>query len=194
MPRKKKAEPATLPAKAGKATGSNVVEIALEPGKSQDRLLAETALNPTVLSAASCVGLTKNLFGDSDLMETANALKDQVTKAKGGDLSDADRMLVTQAYTLDSLFHNLLRRGLSNAGDGRYLDAATRYLTLAMKAQAQARCTWETLSKIHNPPSPTFIRQANVANGPQQVNNGTRTDAAPIPPNELQGEAHAVDA
>ncbi|EQD54525.1 hypothetical protein B2A_05985, partial [mine drainage metagenome] len=44
---------------------------------------------------------------------------------------------------------------------------------LAMRAQSQCRQTIETLALLKNPPQPTFIRQANVAHGPQQVNNGT---------------------
>jgi hypothetical protein len=47
------------------------------------------------------------------------------------------------------------------------------YLRLALKAQSQCRTTLETLDLIRNPRSVAFVRQANIANGPQQVNNGT---------------------
>lgn len=52
-----------------------------------------------------------------------------------------------------------------------YLIAAERYMMLALKAQSQCRATLETLSAIKNPPV-VFAKQANIANGPQQVNNG----------------------
>jgi len=49
-------------------------------------------------------------------------------------------------------------------------------MRLALKAQAQARATAETLSVIKNPMP--YIKQANIANGPQQVNNGKSTQYA----------------
>ena len=44
------------------------------------------------------------------------------------------------------------------------------YLRMALKAQNQCRMTLETLATIKNPPA-VFARQANIAHGPQQVNN-----------------------
>ena len=62
-------------------------------------------------------------------------------------------------------------------------------MRLALKAQAQCRSTIETLAAIKNPPV-VFARQANIANGPQQVNNhGTastpRADESIGAPNRL---------
>jgi hypothetical protein len=48
------------------------------------------------------------------------------------------------------------------------------YLRLALKAQNQCRMTLETLATIKNPPA-VFAKQANIAHGPQQVNNGAET-------------------
>jgi hypothetical protein len=45
-------------------------------------------------------------------------------------------------------------------------------LRLALKAQRQCRATLETLVAIKNPQPMAFVRQANIAHGPQQVNNG----------------------
>jgi hypothetical protein len=45
-------------------------------------------------------------------------------------------------------------------------------MRLALKAQSQCRATLETLATVKNPPV-LFAKQANIANGPQQVNNGT---------------------
>ena len=44
------------------------------------------------------------------------------------------------------------------------------YMRMALKAQSQCRATLETLATIKNPPV-VFARQANIAQGPQQVNN-----------------------
>jgi hypothetical protein len=77
--------------------------------------------------------------------------------------------LAIQAHTLDTIFNELARR--SQANIGQYLDAADRYMRLALKAQSQCRATIETLAEIKNPKPVAFLQQANIANGPQQVNN-----------------------
>ena len=52
------------------------------------------------------------------------------------------------------------------------LDVVDRCLRLALKAQGQCRATLETLAALKNPPAAVFAQQANIAHGPQQVNNG----------------------
>jgi hypothetical protein len=44
------------------------------------------------------------------------------------------------------------------------------HLNLALKAQSQCRATLETLAHVKNPPV-LFAKQANIAHGPQQINN-----------------------
>jgi hypothetical protein len=75
---------------------------------------------------------------------------------------------------------------------GEYMQAAETYMRLALKAQAQCRATLETLGSIKNPPV-IYARQANIANGPQQVNNGCAAPRASEPassPNELLETEH----
>ena len=50
---------------------------------------------------------------------------------------------------------------------------------LALKAQAQSRTTISALVDLIYPRQATFVKQANIANGPQQVNNGGATGANP---------------
>jgi hypothetical protein len=45
-------------------------------------------------------------------------------------------------------------------------------MRLALRAQSQCRATIETLAEMKNPKPVAFVQQANIANGPQQVNNG----------------------
>jgi hypothetical protein len=78
--------------------------------------------------------------------------------------------LAIQAHTLDTIFNELARRSQANMGGG-YLDAADRYMRLALKAQSQCRATIETLAEMKNPKPVAFVQQANIASGPQQVNN-----------------------
>jgi hypothetical protein len=103
-------------------------------------------------------------------------------------------MLTAQAVTLNAIFTSLANRSASNIGE--YLDAGDRYMRLALKAQGQCRATLETLAAIKNPPV-VFARQANIAQGPQQVNNtlnqasSTRAAVQKSMPNRLlEASAH----
>lgn len=77
-------------------------------------------------------------------------------------------MLNAQVNALNAIFAELSRRAALNMGE--YPAATERYLRLAFKAQSHCRATVETLAAIKNPPT-VFAKQANIANGPQQVNN-----------------------
>jgi hypothetical protein len=107
----------------------------------------------------------------------------------------AEGMLVAQAHTLEAIFHELVRRAGLNMGE--YIGAAETYMRLGLKAQAQCRAMLETLAAIKNPAPMTFVRQANVAHGPQQVNNGpqaaegSRARESENPPNKLLEQQHA---
>jgi hypothetical protein len=81
-------------------------------------------------------------------------------------------MLTTQAHTLDAIFNNLATRAIK----AEYMKNLDTYLKLALRAQSQCRATWEALGAIKNPPVMGYVRQANIAHGPQQVNNGTCDD------------------
>lgn len=68
------------------------------------------------------------------------------------------------------MFNNLAQR--SNKQD--YMKQMETYLRLALKAQAQARATVEALALLKNPQP--YIRQANIAQGNQQVNNAATSN------------------
>ena len=99
-------------------------------------------------------------------------LQQQAAAANAGNLARSEAMLVTQAHTLDSLFHFLVSKSMANASAG-YLPAAETYMRLALKAQSQCRATNETLAEIKNPPI-IYARQANIAAGHQQINNAAQ--------------------
>jgi hypothetical protein len=79
------------------------------------------------------------------------------------------------------------------AHHAKYREQSDGDLRLAMRAQAQSRATVETLANMKNPP--VYARQANIAQGPQQVNNGVvnhgvaRPRLPQAPPTKLL-EAH----
>ena len=60
----------------------------------------------------------------------------------------------------------------------------------ALRAQSQCRATLETLATIKNPP--VFAKQANIARGPQQVNNGPMPAADPSRARETQNEPNRL--
>jgi hypothetical protein len=82
-----------------------------------------------------------------------------------GDLSRIEYALTNQFLTLDAIFGNLAERSQRQ----QYINQADTYLRLALKAQAQARATAEALALLKNPMP--YIKQANIAQGHQQVNN-----------------------
>ena len=132
---------------------------------------AREMLRPSSL-AGNAIDQLK-LGGDqTDVIALTLALREQINLvSKENDLSRAEEMLICQAHSLDALFFALTKRATMNMGE--YLDAAEKYMRMALRAQSQCRATLETLALLKNPPNPTFIRQANVAHGPQQVNNGS---------------------
>ena len=69
---------------------------------------------------------------------------------------------------------------------GEYFNAAETYMRLALKAQTQCRATLETLAAIKNPQPVAFVRQANIAHGPQQVNNSSSVDTSRAEKSENQ--------
>ena len=99
----------------------------------------------------------------SDLVPAMTRAGDE---AVAGDLGRVERMLANQLLTLDAMFNNLALRAVGHA-HFKNIELLTR---LALKAQSQARATAETLGMLKNPMP--YIRQTNIAQGPQQVNNG----------------------
>lgn len=151
------------------------------PCEDQDEAQSRAALSPNVCGAMSI----RDYFGGGDLTGLVYALDHEIKKVHGGDLSRAEGTLVTQAHTLDAIFNNLAQRANRNIKDG-YLDASEKYLRLALKAQSQCRATLETLAILKNPPQVTFMKQANIAAGPQQVNNGVMPEASRARENKNQ--------
>lgn len=176
---------------------SKTLKFHMRPGETEAQAFARLSVDPVPKSAIAALNL-KNpaINGGPSLNDLVEGLTEAVKRTKSGDMSCADEMLVSQAYALDNLFHVLLTRSAMQLGHS--LEATETYMRLALKAQSQARTTWESLSKIKNPVGATFIRQANLANGPQQVNNhGQGSDVREIEsqPNELKGlDGHAMDS
>jgi hypothetical protein len=148
----------------------DTLQLPLPPGKTERQAMTEGALNPAINSAPMLVaflGKTWAGIGTTEAMQTLTAKAEAI---HGGDLREAETALISQATVLQALFLEMTRRAGLNMGVS--LDATETYMRLALKAQNQSRMTLETLAAIRNPPV-IYARQANFANGHQQVvNNG----------------------
>ena len=154
------------------AANKDVLNVPGSREKTPNRITAEVCLSPIVGNAVTARTFAKGGFGSSDLTESVAVIAEFAAKAQKNDLSDAEAMLMAQSAALNAIFTELARRAALNMGE--YLQAAETYLRLALKAQAQCRATLQTLAEIKNPHPVAFVKQANIANGPQQVNNRVR--------------------
>ncbi|CAE6700488.1 hypothetical protein R69927_03269 [Paraburkholderia domus] len=143
---------------------------------------AMLASSPLVRGAVASLKYSEVIFGaDTDLTAYLAELRARADAVQRGRMKGLETMLVTQANTLDMMFNHLARK----AAFSEYLNQMQAHLSLALKAQAQCRATVEAIAEIRNPRPVAFVKQANIANGPQQVNNGS------APP---QSRAHAEES
>lgn len=153
------------------------VPVVIAPGEDSRARIAQTYLRPTVQSACTVRAYNKSKDGEGpEIGALVAELGKYVKAAQDGDLGRAEAMLIAQAHSLDAIFGNLARR----ASQAEYMPQLETYLRLALKAQGQCRATLETLATIKNPAPVAFVRQANIANGPQQVNNGAALSAGMV--------------
>lgn len=153
------------------------------PGETPASLVARELTRPDVRAAQAVHAYTYG--AEQDLQPLVSELAKQSAEIKAGRLDRMEEMLSAQAHTLDAIFNRL---ALDAAG--RLVDApamAEVLLKLALKAQSQCRATIEAVAMIQNPPSVAFVRQANIAHGPQQVINeaAARLREMARSPNEL---------
>ena len=132
------------------------------------RIYAEAALDGVCVNAMTTHQFAVNQLAGLSLDEAVFVLKDRAKAVHKGDLKQAEAMLISQAVALESIFAEMARRANNNLG--KNLDIAERYMRMSLKAQNQCRATLETLAELKSPTT-VFAKQANIANGPQQVNN-----------------------
>lgn len=130
----------------------------------ESQALAKLATT-SVLSAAAL----KQYTGGGDALETCDLvveMREAGDEAVAGNLSRVERMLMNQAITLDAIFSNLAEQSARQ----QTFKGIEVFMRLALKARAQTRSTAEALALLKNPMP--YIKQANIAHGHQQVNNG----------------------
>jgi hypothetical protein len=145
------------------------LQIPQTPTETSEQAKARAALRPSVNAVMAIDAFKGNLMGDDvDLGTMVETLQTTIADVSGGDLGKLEAMLVAQATALQTMFTSMARRAASQ----EYIKNMATYMTLALKAQAQSRATISALVDLKYPKQATFIKQANVAHGPQQVNNG----------------------
>ena len=127
---------------------------------------ALTVLQPSTQAAATFSEYSQDI-GKFDLRSLRVALETQTKRCNNGSLEGAVAMLTAQAHTLDAMFGYLARCAIN----AEHVDHLDGQLKLALRAQSQCRTTWAAVAAIQNPPVMGYVKQANIAHGPQQVNN-----------------------
>lgn len=152
-----------------KTDANGALQIEGLKGETMAQSMGKAALLPTINAATVIHAYQGNLMGkDTDLQAMVEGIQATVKDVQGGELGRLEAMLVSQATALQTMFTSLARR----ASHQEQLKHYGVFMGLALKAQAQSRATISALVELKYPRQATFIKQANVAHGPQQVNNG----------------------
>lgn len=152
------------------ATNIKTLNVMLVGGQTEVQGVAAAAVMPAVNAAMVIDAYQGNIVGsDVNLMALIESLQQSSDQSKAGDLSHLEAMLIGQATALQTIFTSLAKR----ASHQEHLLQYQTFLGLALKAQAQSRATISALVDLKYPRQATFVKQANIAHGPQQINNGT---------------------
>ncbi|MER2540010.1 MAG: hypothetical protein ABTQ26_12285 [Azonexus sp.] len=144
------------------------------------------AINPVVASALTAHTFSSKIFGELDTKTLFVELFDQSKAVNRNELNGVEQMLYGQAVALNVMFNEFAVR----AANADQISKIESYMRLSLKAQAQSRATLQTIAEIKNPRPVAFVKQQNIANGHQQVNNGVtpapaRTEESESTKNEL---------
>lgn len=154
--------------------------------------LDELSVSASMLNATLAKPFIDSIVSDITLVNIVNGIKQQIAEVKAGDMTSIEAMLVAQANSLQTIFVSLGRKAINQTGLPQY----TAMFNLALKAQAQSRATTQALTELKYPKQTNFVKQANIANGHQQINNATSTHAPAHTgeiinqPNELLSESN----
>lgn len=147
----------------------NVLQLEGIHGETEAEVKGRAALRPAINALMVIDTFKNNIMGkDVDMEAMLGTLQKSMREVKDGDLSCLEAMLLGQATALQTVFTSLALRAASQERLQNY----QTFMGLALKAQAQSRATLSALVELKHPRQATFVKQANIAHGPQQVNNG----------------------
>lgn len=144
------------------------VEIVVNKNKTPLEASTEFLLKPSLLAAKVIDSDKKQLSKDLIDLQYAQAMLEKgISEIQRGNLEEIEGMLFSQAYALNVIFATLMTR----ANRQEYMPSTQALMTLAFKAQNQSRATLNELIQLKNPSQTTFVKQANISGGHQQINN-----------------------
>jgi hypothetical protein len=146
--------------------GVDGVSKGMTPSQIMSAVATHAGLSAPTLKAYANIGEYVEV---TDLTREMRYAADEVV---AGDLNRIERLLSNQFMTLDAIFNRLAQRSIKQ----EYMKQMETCLRLALKAQGQARATAEAIALIKNPVP--YIKQTNIAQGYQQVNNGLAAPSA----------------
>ena len=156
-----------------KSTKAEKDALAKQAKLSDSERYAKVSLSPSTMSAILTDSFTSSILPKTEILDVASALREKIITVQDGDMKPIEAMLIAQAQALETMFVSLGRQATSKTQLNQY----TAFMNLALKAQAQSRATIQALIELKYPKQATFVKQANIANGNQQVNNAEITHA-----------------
>jgi hypothetical protein len=164
---------------------SKVVTVTQLKGQTKEQALAGVALSSAMNAALVVDKYQANILGcDLQMDALKESLEVRMSQTKDGDLACLESMLVGQAEALQAIFVSLAMRAQHQSSQ-KHVESL---LSVALKAQTQSRATIQAIVDLKSPRQSTYVGQANISNGPQQVNNRLVTPNSPenwIASNEL---------
>ena len=158
-----------------KKTKPQTLELTQELNQTKEQALAEFKNKSEFLSTAVIESFSVDFGDDFYLQATMEVLKNTTQQIKSGDLSKIEEMYISQAVALEVMFASLARRARAQDNLLQY----ETHMRLALKAQNQSRATLQALVQMKQPSNTTFVKQANIAQGHQQVNNLAEKNITP---------------
>lgn len=161
-----------------KITNANVFALEHNPNQEELKTTTEHCLSQSTIGASTTKVMNFNGVIDNDrisLEYTKELLEKAFKDVSNGDLSIVERMLLGQAFALNMAVNSLAMRAT------RQKDVSTMQMlmNLSFKAQNQSRATLDSLIQLKQPSQTTIVKQANIANGHQQVNNLAEKNLTP---------------
>ena len=156
-------------------TKNQVLEIKQRKDQSKEQALAEFNSKSDFLSTAVRESFDIGLGDDFSFQSTMQVLDKTIRQIQSGDLSKIEEMYISQAVALEVMFTGLARRAKAQE---KLLQYET-HMRFALKAQNQCRATLQALVQLKQPSNTTFVKQANIAQGHQQVNNLAEKNITP---------------
>ncbi len=162
-----------------------VLILKLEKDQTKEEAIAEFNSKSEFLSTAVKESFDIGLGDNFDFQANMRVLESATKQIKSGDLSRVEEMYISQAMALEVMFSSLARRAKAQDKLLQY----EAHMRLALKAQNQCRATLQALVQLKRPSNTTFVKQANIAQVHQQVNNLPEKNITPQ--NELLKDSYA---